>query len=143
GPDGTALLEIEYFDDRGPLDRRDVSIEITPVVDPILFGFEGQQIIEERDFVFLNQYGDRNDRLRVTTVEMPTTAVTVEMVLNGTPAFQDYALISYCVNGSTNEWLLIVNGDILTLYVNGSGIVDTTLSVDDVFDGTDHNLTVT
>jgi Ca2+-binding RTX toxin-like protein len=75
---------------------------------------------------------------------MPSTGLTVEMMLQSQPIAHGYAILSYAVQGETNEMLLIADGagEYLHLLIHGQTI-KTGLLADDVFDGRLHRLSFT
>lgn len=56
--------------------------------------------------------------------DMPTSALTIEMTMTGTPPAHDQSLLSYATSGSNNEFLLWHSSgtDTLHVYINGAAI---------------------
>jgi Ca2+-binding RTX toxin-like protein len=75
---------------------------------------------------------------------MPTAALTVEMLVRAAPIFRPYTLMSYGVQGSTNEFTIITSNDhsTLRLLINGA-VIDTTVLTSELYDGALHRLSVT
>lgn len=100
------------------------------------------------DMIYLNQAGQRNDYLQASGVVMPTTALTIEFMINGTLDLpnQTGALMSYGVTGATNELLLLYKtaaaGRTLDLWVNNQ-LFDTGVDASLFLDGLDHRFSFT
>ncbi len=113
--------------------------------DDLIMG-SGATGAEPRDLprmTFMNQGNNRNDYIIATNTPMPTTAMTVEMMVNGEQLDRSQAIFSYGVTGSTNEWTLFaLSTGTLQILVNGTAYntpVQNTLFLD----GTDRRLSVT
>ncbi|MDO6519942.1 hypothetical protein Q4578_00025 [Shimia thalassica] len=76
--------------------------------------------------------------------DMPIDALTFEVLVQTEPSFQQYALMSYAVSRSTNEFLLITDATETTLdiWINNE-LIPTDVAVADIFDGDLHRLSVT